>query len=57
MRLVYADHEMDVDFVFATPDTAREAIESGVANGIELLEQAGLTAEEAEAKLARLRAN
>lgn len=43
-----------VDFVVPTVAEALELIADGAINGVDLLEQAGLTHEEAEAELARL---
>jgi hypothetical protein len=54
MRLVYPDEELLVDFVLATVATARQYIAEGALNGIELLDEAGLSTMEAVAELARI---
>lgn len=54
MRIVYADSELIADFIVATREEALALIADGAINGVELLEEAGLTTAEAEAELAKL---
>ena len=54
VRVVYPDHEDRLDFVVPTKRQALAYIRDGAINGMELLEDAGLTTAEAEAELARI---
>jgi hypothetical protein len=54
VRVVTADTVTIMDFVVADPETARRYIREGALNGVELLEEAGLTTAEAEAELKRI---
>ena len=57
VRLVFPDHELKVDFVVPTKRKALAYIRDGAINGVELLEEAGLTTAEAEAELERIQAS
>jgi hypothetical protein len=54
MKVEYPDSTLMIDFVIPTKDEALAYIADGAINGRELLEDAGLTAAEAEAELKRL---
>jgi hypothetical protein len=54
MEVEYADRVLHVDFVTATLDEARRYIAHGATNGIALLEEAGLSPDEAVAELGTL---
>jgi hypothetical protein len=54
MIVEYPDHRIILDFVVPTLDDAREAIADGAVNGLDLLREAGLSEDEAQAELARL---
>ena len=49
MRVIYPDHEDRLDFLVPTLDEALAYIADGAINGVELLEDAGMTTAEAEA--------
>jgi hypothetical protein len=55
VRIVFPDHVDTIDFVVPTLGEARDYIRDGALNGVELLEDAGMTPGEAEAEAARLR--
>jgi len=54
VRVVYPDHEDLLDFVVPTVEEALALIADGAINKLDLLEQAGLSTEQAEAELARV---
>lgn len=54
MRVEYGEKVILSDFDVPTVEQARKLIADGATNGRDLLEQAGLSREEAEAEVARL---
>jgi hypothetical protein len=58
MRIEWPDGTIEiVDFVIPSDTEARKLIREGATNGIELLEEVGMTPDEAEAEVKRLRAS
>jgi hypothetical protein len=51
MRIVWSDHSEILDFVLVSDNAARKLILEGCLNGQELLEEVGLTPEEAAAEV------